>query len=167
MSMEDEFVIEMCLEEAEIAFREGEVPVGAVVISPEGEILAKTHNLTIHANSPTAHAEILAINEAAAALGNYRLTGCSLYVTMEPCVMCAGAMVEARLEKVVFGCFDAKRGGLCSVVDINALPLNHKLEVRGGVLEDKSRALLRRFFQLRRGTEVVITGPTRNRLYAL
>ena len=167
MSMEDEFVMQVCLDEAGKAFDEGEVPVGAAVVSPEGEIIAKTHNLTIHANSPTAHAEILAINEAAAVLGNYRLVDCSLYVTMEPCVMCAGAMVEARLKRVVFGCFDAKRGGLCSVVDINALPLNHKLEIKGGVLEDKSTALLRRFFQLRRGTEVVITGPTRNRLYAL
>jgi tRNA(adenine34) deaminase len=166
LSMEDEFIMQTCLEEAEKAFDEGEVPVGAAVISPDGEILAKAHNLTIHANSPTAHAEILAINEAARAMGNYRLTGCSLYVTMEPCVMCAGAMVEARIKKVVFGCFDAKRGGLCSVVDINTLPLNHKLEIEGGVLEDRSKALLRRFFQLRRGTEVVITGPTRNRLYA-
>jgi tRNA(adenine34) deaminase len=164
--MEEELIMQMCLEEAEKAFDEGEVPVGAIVISSEGEVIAKAHNLTIHANSPTAHAELLAINEAARVMGNYRLTGCSLYVTMEPCVMCAGAMIEARLKKVVFGCFDVKRGGLCSVVDINTLPLNHKLEIKGGVLEDKSRALLRRFFQLRRGTEVVITGPTRNRLYA-
>ncbi len=164
--MEDEFFMEMCLDEARKAFDKGEVPVGAVVVSPEGKVLARAHNLTIHLNSPTAHAEILAMNEAAKVLDNYRLTGCTLYATMEPCVMCAGALVEARIKTVVFGCFDAKRGGLCSVVDINSLPLNHKAEVRGGILEDKSKTLLRKFFQLRRGTEVVITGPTRNRLYA-
>ena len=121
--MEDEFIMEMCLEEAEKAFDEGEVPVGAVVISPEGRSLAKAHNLTIHANSPTAHAELLAINEAARALGTTASRVAPSYVTMEPCIMCAGAMVEARIKKVVFGCFDAKRGGLCSVVDINDTPL--------------------------------------------
>jgi tRNA(adenine34) deaminase len=164
--MEDEFIMEMCLQEAERAFEEGEVPVGAVVVSSEGKVLARAHNVTIQTNSPAAHAEIAALNGAAKAEGNYRLTGCSLYVSKEPCIMCAGALVEARLKRVVFGCFDEKRGGLCSVVDINSLPLNHKLEVQGGVLGDKSKALLKKFFQLRRGTEVVITGPTRNRLYA-
>lgn len=164
--MESQAIMQICLDEAWRAFDDGEVPVGAVVVSAGGAVVARTHNLTIRANSPTAHAEILAINEAAKALGNYRLTGCSLYVTMEPCVMCAGAIIEARLKEVIFGCFDAKRGGLCSIVDINTLPLNHKLEIKGGVLENESKALLRRFFQLRRGTEVVITGPTRNRLYA-
>jgi tRNA(adenine34) deaminase len=166
ISMEDEFYMEMCLEEAAKASDEGEVPVGALIASPEGEVIARAHNLTIAANSPTAHAEILALNEASRSLGNYRLTGCTLYVTMEPCVMCAGALIEARVKRVVFGCYDAKRGGLGSVVDINKLPLNHKLEVKGGVHEEKSTALLRKFFQSRRGTEVVITGPTRNRLYA-
>ena len=164
--MEDEFIMEICLEEAEQAFTEGEVPVGAVVVSPAGDILARAHNLTIRTKSPTAHAEITALNEAARLLGNHRLPGCALYVSKEPCIMCAGAVVEARLRKVVFGCFDPKRGGLASVVDINQLPLNHKTAVKGGVLEDKSRLLLKTFFQLRRGTEVVIPGPTRNRLYA-
>lgn len=164
--MEEEFFMEMCLKEAEKAFDNGEVPVGAVLVGPEGRAVAYGHNLTIGSNSPTAHAEILAINEAAKVLGNYRLTGCSLFVSKEPCIMCGGAIIEARIKKVVFGCFDPKRGGLCSLVDINKLPLNHKIEVRGGVLQDKSKTLLRKFFQMRRGTEVVIPGPTRNRLYA-
>jgi tRNA(adenine34) deaminase len=166
ISMVDELYMEMCLHEAEKAFDEGEVPVGALVVSPEGSVIAKAHNLTITRNSPTAHAEILALNEASRVMGNYRLVGCSLYVTMEPCVMCAGALIEARVKSVVFGCHDKKRGALGSVTDINSLPLNHKLEVKGGVHEEKSRMLLKKFFQIRRGTEVVITGPTRNRLYA-
>ena len=158
--------MEMCLEEARMAFDAGEVPVGAVVVSPEGLVLARVHNRTIGANSPTAHAEVLAVNEAARVAGNYRLTDCSLFVSKEPCIMCAGAMIEARIKRVVFGCYDVKGGGLCSVVDLNSLPLNHKIEVTGGVCGKESRSLLQEFFQLRRGTEVVITGPTRNRLYA-
>ena len=158
--------MEMCLEEARKAFDEGEVPVGAVVVSPAGRVLARVHNLTVRANSPTAHAEVLAVNEAARAIGNYRLTGCSLFVSKEPCIMCAGALIEARIKRAVFGCYDVKAGGLASVVDVNKLPLNHKVEVTGGVCEEESRNLLQQFFQLRRGTEVVITGPTRNRLYA-
>jgi tRNA(adenine34) deaminase len=165
--MEDDFAMELCLQEARKAFDEGEVPIGAVIATPEGRVIARCHNRTIQANSPTAHAEVLAINGAAEALDNYRLVGCTLYVSKEPCLMCAGAIVEARIKRVVFGCFDLKRGGLCSVVDVNRLPLNHKVEIRGGVLQEKSETLLKRFFQIRRGTEAVITGPTRNRLYAL
>jgi tRNA(adenine34) deaminase len=165
--MDDDFVMELCLQEARKAFDEGEVPVGAVMVSAQGRVIARTHNLTIQENSPTAHAEILAINMSAQELDNYRLVGCTLYVSKEPCMMCAGAIVEARIKRVVFGCFDFRRGGLSSVIDVNQLPLNHKVEVTGGVLQDKGEALLKSFFQLRRGTEVVITGPTRNRLYAL
>ncbi len=157
----------VCLDEARKASGEGEVPVGAVLVSPENGIVAKTHNLTIEKKSPSAHAELLAIEEAAKALGNHRLLDCTLFVSKEPCIMCAGAIIEARLKRVVFGCYDTKRGALGSVIDVNALPFNHKVEVRGGMLENESRALLQEFFQARRGTEVVITGPTRNRLYAL
>ena len=166
MSMEDEFIMELCLQEARKAFDEGEVPIGAVMVSPLGKVIAKTHNLTIQTNSPSAHAEVLAINEAARVVGNYRLIDCTLFVSKEPCMMCAGTIIEARIKRVVFGCFDAKRGGLCSVVDVNSLPLNHKVEVKGGVLREKSTLLLKKFFHMRRGTEVAITGPTRNRLYA-
>ena len=88
-----------------------------------------------------------------------------LYVSMEPCIMCAGAIIEARIKRLVFGCFDTKSGAFGSVIDVNTLPLNHKVEVKSGVYADKSEAILKKFFQARRGTEVVITGPTRNRLY--
>jgi len=162
--MKDEYFIELCLKGATTAFEEDEVPVGAVVVSQDNEILSKAHNLTIHTNKATAHAEILAIEEASKVLNNYRLTGCTLFVSKEPCIMCAGAIIEARIRRVVFGCFDSKRGAFGSVLDVSKLPLNHKLEVRGGVLKEKSEALLKRFFQMRRGTEAVITGPTRNRL---
>ncbi len=163
--MADERFMEMCLREANTAFQSEEVPVGALILSPEGKVIARAHNLTNRAARPTAHAEILAINMASDALENYRLLDCTLYVSMEPCIMCAGAIVEARIKRLVFGCFDTKRGAFGSVVDVNKLPLNHKVEVLGGILADRSEALLKKFFQARRGTEAVITGPTRNRLY--
>ena len=164
--MEDERFMEMCLEEAGRAADAGEVPVGALIVSADGRVIARAHNLTIGRISPLAHAELLAIAEAAAVLGNYRLTGCTLYVSKEPCLMCAGAIQEARLKRVVFGCFDKKRGAFGSAADANALPSNHKVEVQGGLLRERSEGLLRKFFQLRRDTEVVVTGPTRNRLFA-
>ena len=164
--MDDETFMEMCLEEAERAFEQEEVPVGALLVSGEDAILSKTHNLTIKRNSPAAHAEMLAIEAAAKAIGNYRLPGCTLYVSMEPCIMCAGGIVEARIKRLVFGCFDPKKGAFGSVIDVNKLPLNHKVEVKGGVLKEKSGAILKRFFQIRRGTEEAVTGPTRNRLCA-
>jgi tRNA(adenine34) deaminase len=164
-TVEDEHYMEICLEEAMEAEREDEVPVGAIVVAPDRGIIARTHNLTRQRKSPAAHAEMLAIEETAAVMGNYRLTGCTLYVSKEPCIMCAGAIIEARLRRLVFGCFDAKRGAFGSVIDANRLPLNHKVELQGGVLKEKSEDILKRFFQIRRGTEVAITGPTRNRLY--
>lgn len=162
----DELFIELCLSEALAAFEEDEVPVGAIIVSPQEELIAKGHNQTIRLNSPIAHAEILAIQGAAKVLDNYRLTGCTLYVTKEPCIMCAGALIEARIQRVVFGCYDSKRGALGSISHVNMLPSNHRFEVTGGVLEMPCRGLLQKFFRIRRGTEVVITGPTRNRLYA-
>ena len=164
--MSDESFMQLCLDEAEGAYAADEVPVGALVVSPDGETIARTHNLTLQNKSPVAHAEVLAIMEAARVMQNFRLVGCTLYVTKEPCVMCAGAIVEARIKRLVFGCFDSRRGAFGSLIDVNSLALNHKVEVLGGVLREKSEDLLRRFFQQRRGTEVVITGPTRNRLIA-
>lgn len=163
--MFDEEYMEMCLAEARAAWDEEEVPVGALVADESGSVIARAHNATRNRVDPTAHAEMAAIREASRRRGNYRLTGCTLFVTMEPCIMCAGAIVEARLERLVFGCHDEKRGAFGSVIDVNALPLNHKVKVSGGVLENKSADLLKQFFTLRRGTEVAITGPTRNRLY--
>jgi tRNA(adenine34) deaminase len=163
--MLDEEYMEMCLAEAREAWDEEEVPVGALVADESGTVIARAHNATRSRIDPTAHAEMLAIREASLRRGNYRLTGCTLFVTMEPCAMCAGAIVEARLERLVFGCHDAKRGAFGSVIDVNTLPLNHRVKVSGGILENKSADLLKQFFTLRRGTEVAITGPTRNRLY--
>ena len=164
--MPDEEYMEMCLSEAQTAWKEDEVPVGAVIIDGSGTVISRAHNMTRSLKRPTAHAEILAIEKASVAIGNFRLTGCTLYVTMEPCIMCAGAIIEARIKRLVFGCFDPKSGAFGSVTDTNALPLNHKVEVSGGILEERSGTLLKEFFQERRGTEVAITGPTRNRLYA-
>jgi tRNA(adenine34) deaminase len=165
--VQDEYYMKICLDEAMAAFRSDEVPVGAVMVSPDNQIIAMAHNLTINKNSPLAHAETLVMDMAAKVLGNFRLTGCTLFVSKEPCIMCAGAIIEARIKRVVFGCYDVKRGALGSLIDVNKLPFNHKFEIRGGVLENESKILLKEFFQIRRGTEVVITGPTRNRLYAL
>lgn len=164
--MDDLKLMEMCLDLAMEAFEKDEVPVGALIVSEEGEILGRAHNETIKMLKPFAHAEILAIWRAAERMGNFRLNGCTLYVTKEPCIMCAGAIIEARIKRVVFGCGDPKRGAFGSLIDICKLPLNHKPEVLRGLLEDRAQEILRRFFRLRRGTEVAITGPTRNRLYA-
>jgi tRNA(adenine34) deaminase len=164
--MHDEFFMHLCLDEARAAYRAEEVPVGALIVGPDGEPIARAHNLTVQMNSPVAHAEILAIGEAARIIKNFRLIGCTLYVTKEPCIMCAGAIIEARIKRLVFGCFDSKRGAFGSLLDVNNLPLNHKVEVLGGLFHEQSEELLRRFFQKRRGTEVAITGPTRNRLFA-
>ena len=164
--MKDEAYMGLCIEEAMKAFESDEVPVGAIVVSPDGRILSRAHNETIGQNSPLAHAEISAIEKACKVLGNYRLTGCRLFVTKEPCIMCAGAIIEARLSQVVFGCPDTKRGALGSAGDVNSLPSNHKVLVVGNIMADQARSLLQEFFKARRDTEVVVTGPTRNRLTA-
>ena len=128
----------------------GEVPVGAVVVK-DGEVIGRGANRPISAADPTAHAEIVALREAATHLGNYRLTGCELYVTLEPCAMCVGAMLHARLARVVFGARDPKTGACGSVVDLPAVEaLNHHARFEGGVLAEESGALLRRFFAERR-----------------
>ena len=138
------------LDLADRAAAAGEVPVGAVVVKG-GEVIGRGHNHPIAAHDPTAHAEVVALREAAAALGNYRLTGATLYVTVEPCLMCVGAMVHARIGLVVFGVPEPKAGALQSMTRAHELPgLNHRLDALGGVLADESRALLQAFFQSRR-----------------
>jgi tRNA(adenine34) deaminase len=164
--MNDQELMEICLEEAMLASEEDEVPVGALIISEGNDILSRTHNLTRATKRPTAHAEVLAIEEASKKSGNFRLNNCTLFVTKEPCIMCAGAILESRIKRLVFGCFDNKRGAFGSLIDVNILALNHKVEVLGGISGEQSETLLKQFFQQRRGTEVAITGPTRNRLYA-
>lgn len=129
----------------------GEVPVGAVVVK-EGEIVGRGFNAPISRSDPTLHAEIMALRDAASRLGNYRLPGCTLYATLEPCVMCAGAIMHARLARLVFGARDPKTGACGSVVDLFAdARLNFHAEVTGGVLADDSACLLRNFFSARRG----------------
>ena len=140
----------LALAQAELAAAAGEVPVGAVVVR-HGEVIAIGRNAPVDAHDPTAHAEIVALRAAALALGNYRLDDCTLYVTLEPCAMCSGAMLHARLQRVVFAAFDAKTGAAGSVVNLFAEPqLNHHTTLQGGVMAAESRALLQTFFQQRR-----------------
>ena len=149
----------LALQHARLAAAAGEVPVGAIVLDAQGRVIATGRNAPIAGHDPTAHAEIAALRAAAAALGNYRLDGCTLYVTLEPCTMCAGAMLHARLGRVVFGAPDAKTGAAGSVLNPFAdARLNHQTQVQGGVLADECAALLRDFFQPRR----VNTQPLRD-----
>jgi tRNA(adenine34) deaminase len=146
----------LALAEARRGAEEGEVPVGAVVVrqgadGDGGVVVAAAHNRPIALNDPTAHAEMLALREAAAALGGYRLEGAALFVTLEPCVMCVGAMVHARIAELYFGARDEKAGALGSVYDIGRDGLlNHRIEVYGGLMEPECAALLRDFFRSRR-----------------
>jgi tRNA(adenine34) deaminase len=138
------------LAEARLAAESGEVPIGAV-IDYEGAIIARGQNRVIRDNDPTAHAEIVALRAAAAALGNYRLNGCAIYVTLEPCAMCAGAMIHARLDRLVFAASDPKAGAAGSVLSVLNHPrLNHQMQVEQGSLADESAELLRSFFRERR-----------------
>jgi tRNA(adenine34) deaminase len=139
------------LAEAQRAAGEQEVPVGAVVVR-ERRVLSRAHNRPRHLNDPTAHAEILALRRAARKLGNYRLAGCDLYVTIEPCAMCAGAIIQARLRRLVFGASDPKAGaGGSALTVLNHPKLNHQLEVVPGVLAADCARVLRGFFHARRG----------------
>jgi tRNA(adenine34) deaminase len=139
------------LNEALRGSEEGEVPVGAVVVTLEGKIAARAHNQPIALNDPTAHAEILALRKAGAFYGNYRLEGSTLVVTVEPCLMCVGAALHARISRIVFGAYDAKWGAAGSLYNIPADErLNHKIEVVSGVLEGRCLKLMQDFFQSRR-----------------
>jgi tRNA(adenine34) deaminase len=150
MGMTDEAFMRRALELAQRAQEEGEVPVGAVVVL-EDRILGEGWNGPIAASDPTAHAEILAMRAASSALSNYRLTGATLYVTLEPCAMCAGAMFHARLGRVVFGASDPKAGAAGSIVDLfKDEKLNHHTQIQGGVLAGECGVLLSQFFASRR-----------------
>lgn len=142
--------MQLALLEAERAGIAGEVPVGAVVVK-EGRVVASGYNRPVFAADPTAHAEMTALREAGRVLGNYRLPECDLYVTLEPCAMCAGAMIHARIRRVVFGAYDPKTGAAGSVIDLFAeKKLNHHTTVTGGVLGTECASLLRAFFARRR-----------------
>ena len=150
-SRDDEWWMEQALEQARLAAQAGEVPVGALVIK-DGEIIGLGHNRNLLDHDPAAHAEIIALRQAAARLGNHRLTGCEMFVTIEPCAMCAGALVHARLARLVYGASDPKAGAAGSVLQVLNHPgLNHKMEIRSGVLADKCSEILQKFFREKRG----------------
>ena len=144
-------MIGLALAEARLSLPTGDVPVGAVVVSPSGEVLGTGHNAREATGDPTAHAEVLALRAAAAALGSWRLSGCTLAVTLEPCTMCAGALVLARVERLVLGAWDPKAGATGSLWDVvRDRRLNHRVEVVGGVRETECGDLLRSFFEQHR-----------------
>jgi len=157
----DDVFMQQALALARQAAEAGEVPVGAVLVH-QGQVIASGHNAPIGTHDPTAHAEIRALREAAGRLGNYRLEDCELFVTLEPCPMCAGAMLHARLKRVVFGAADPKTGAAGSVLDLFASHrLNHQTEVQGGVLANDCAALLQAFFQRKRETQRRLSQPVR------
>jgi len=139
------------LEQALVARARGEIPVGAVLTRGE-QVISSGANCPISSNDPTAHAEVEALRAAGRALGSYRLTDTTLYVTLEPCVMCASAIVHARVRRVVFGAWDPRAGGVGSLIDVLTLPgLNHRVDALGGVLVEECEAVLKEFFEQRRG----------------
>lgn len=138
------------LAEAAIAGDESEIPVGAVVVV-DGEVIATGHNCSVASSDPSAHAEVVALRAAGLSLGNYRLPNATLYVTLEPCVMCTGAIVQSRIKRLVFGAYDKKAGALGSVEDLSdSRALNHRFEINGGLLADECSDLLKAFFGARR-----------------
>ena len=140
----------LALKEASLAFQRGEVPVGAI-ISKDGKVISSSHNLRETSKDPSAHAEILVIRDATKISDSWRLTGLTLYVTKEPCIMCAGALVNSRIARLVYGCRDEKAGGVDSLYQIlNDKRLNHQVEVVSGVLDEECAGILRNFFKGRR-----------------
>lgn len=149
--MTDHEFMELAVQEALQASQAGEVPVGAVLVR-DGEVVARDHNRPISLNDPTAHAEILALRAGAAQIGNYRLSGCELYVTIEPCLMCVGAIVQSRISRLIFGARDEKGGAVKSLYHILEDPrLNHRVQVLEGVLAEHCQEIMRAFFSARRG----------------
>ena len=149
--MTDHDIMELAIGEALKASQEGEVPVGAVLVSA-GEVVAKNHNRSLLQNDPTAHAEILVLRQAAAQRGNYRLSGCDLYVTIEPCPMCAGAILHSRITRLIFGARDEKNRAVESLYRLLGDPrLNHHVQVTEGILAERCQEIIQAFFHARRG----------------
>ena len=149
-SSRDEAFMRAALAEARKALEQGEVPAGAVLVRGD-EVIARGHNSPISRNDPSAHAEIMALREGGRTQGNYRLSGTEMYVTLEPCIMCMGALVHARVERLIFGAYDPRTGAAGSVFDFSEDErLNHRIEVRAGVLEPECRELLQDFFKSKR-----------------
>ncbi len=151
--MTDEDFMLLALDEARLAADEGEVPVGAVMVK-NGKVIASARNRRENERDATAHAEILCIRRASQALGGWNLHDCELYVTLEPCPMCTGAAINARLSRIVFGAFDEKAGSVGSLTDLTALPYNHRPRVTGGILREECSALLKEFFAFLRERRV-------------
>ncbi|ART64559.1 tRNA adenosine(34) deaminase TadA [Kushneria marisflavi] len=149
----DEFYMHRALDQAHLAMAAGEVPVGAVVVSAEGEIIGEGFNAPVGQHDPTAHAEVQALRDAGKRTGNYRLTGCTLYVSVEPCLMCTGAIIHARIARVVYGVAEPRTGMAQSKANLFAQPWhNHEVEVVSGVLVAPARRLLKTFFASRRSS---------------
>lgn len=147
----DEYFMRLAIEEAGLAHVEGEVPVGAVLVGPDGEIISSAHNRRESLRDPTAHAELLVLRDGARIIDNWRLIGTTLYVTKEPCIMCAGAIINSRIERVVYGCPDPKGGAAGSLYNILIDDrLNHQVKLTWGILKDECASLLKRFFEERR-----------------
>ncbi|MBR6796719.1 MAG: tRNA adenosine(34) deaminase TadA [Clostridia bacterium] len=144
--MDDNFFMKKALAQAKAAFKDEEAPIGAVIVK-DGEVIARARNTREKKANALCHAEITAIDRACKKLGSWRLNGCELYVTLEPCAMCAGAIINARIKRVVFGAYDQKAGSFGSVVDLNALPYNHHPEVVGGVMQEECSEMLSSFFK--------------------
>lgn len=144
--MDNKYFMKQALKRAKAAYKDGETPVGAVIVK-DGVVIASGRNYREKKKNALMHAELVAINRACKKLGSWRLVDCDLYVTLEPCPMCAGALINARLRRVVFGAYDGKAGSFGSVVDLNEYPYNHKLEIEGGVLEEECAAMLSDFFK--------------------
>jgi tRNA(adenine34) deaminase len=151
MRVQDEWWMQQALSAAEIAGEAGEVPIGAIIVDTAGSILGQAGNLRETLGDPTAHAEICAIRAAARVTGSWRLAGCTIYVTIEPCMMCAGAIVQSRVARLVYGASNPKGGAIVSCARAFDVPgLNHRPEIASGVLEDRCAIMLERFFRLRR-----------------
>jgi tRNA(adenine34) deaminase len=149
-SHDDAAWMELALEQAALAAQAGEVPVGALVIK-DGEVIGRGHNRNLLDNDPTAHAEIVALRQAAARLGNHRLSGCIVFSTIEPCSMCAGALIHARIARLVYGAADVKAGAAGSVLTILNHPrLNHKMEITAGILSERCSTVIQDFFRQKR-----------------
>ena len=148
--MQEKEWMEKALELAREAADAGEVPVGCVITDRDGLVIGRGRNRREEKGDATAHAEIVAINEACESLGTWRLSGCALYVTLEPCPMCSGAVINSRIDRVVYGCDDSVAGCCGSVLRLNRYPFNHTFDIIGGILADQSAAILKDFFEARR-----------------
>ena len=138
--------MKIALKEAKKAYKKGEVPIGAVVVK-DNKVIARAHNLRESKHDPTGHAEIIAIKKASKKLKSWRLEDCDIYVTLEPCPMCAGAIIQARIKNLYFGAYDSKSGAASSAINLFNYPWNHQVKVNGGILEMESKMLLKEFFK--------------------